>query len=134
MEDGVSRRDAARELGLTYSTLRVYERELEGLLPLAKGPNRTTLYTTGALEVLRRAVELKRSGLPFSKLSEYFHGQLAPEGSPASALDRIRVRTEEILSINQRIEERLEFFERQYRALLRATAPTAGVEEANHHA
>lgn len=114
-----TRREAADELGLTYSTLRVYERHLGDLLVLSQGPNRTTLYDSEALDLLQRAVELKRQGLPFSKLVQYFRGELAPEATRAGpTLEEIHQKTAAILSIGQRIEEKLSFVERLSRSLL----------------
>ena len=112
-----TRREVAEELGVTYATLRVYERHLEGLILLTQGPNRTTLYDAEALELMRRAIELKRSGLPFAKLVEYFRGELAPKSTgvdPQMQLKEIHNRTEEILSIGQRIEEKLRAVERLF--------------------
>lgn len=128
-----TRREAADELGVTYSTLRVYERHLEGVVSLTQGPNRSTLYDQDALDLMRRAIERKRSGLPFSKLGEFFLGELAPEGAiPGSAdkLNAIHDRTAEILSIGQRIEEKLRAVERLFSGRLPALA---GVENGADH-
>lgn len=117
----LTRREVAQELGLTYSTLRVYERHLEGLLELSQGPNRTTLYTPEALSLLQRAVDLKRQGLPFSKLVEYFRGELSPEKDPADPiLEDIQTKTAQILFLSQRLEEKLHFVEELSRQLLGA--------------
>lgn len=114
-----TRKEVADRLGLTYSTLRVYERHLGDLLDLRLGSNRTTLYGTEALETLERAVELKRQGLPFSKLLEYFRGDLAPERSQDQAvLETIRTHTEALLELGRRIEERLRFVERTQQTIL----------------
>jgi DNA-binding transcriptional MerR regulator len=113
----MTRREAAEALGVTYSTLRVYERHLAGVISLSQGPNRTTLYDEQALDLMRRAIDRKRSGLPFSKLEPFFRGELAPaEAVPEarSKLNEIHTRTEEILSIGQRIEEKLRAVERLF--------------------
>lgn len=112
----LDRRTVARELGLTYSTLRVYEKNLEGVLPRAKGANRTTLFDGEAIRILRTAIGLKKSGWPFSKLAEHFRGPSPAEG-PDLTLERIRERTEQILSLGQRIEARLMDMEQRYRSL-----------------
>lgn len=115
----MTRREVAQELGLTYSTLRVYERHLGDLLSLSQGPNRTTLYDQEALDLLGRAVDLKRQGLPFSKLVEYFQGDLAPEAlTEGPILEDIQSKTEQILSLGQRLEEKLQFVEELSRRLL----------------
>ncbi len=105
-----TRREVADRLGVTYATLRVYERHLDGMIVLSQGPNRTTLYNEEAFDLMERAIELKRSGLPFAKLEEYFRGELAPKAAShpsSSKLQEIHSRTEEILSIGHRIEEKL---------------------------
>lgn len=119
-----TRREVADELGLTYSTLRVYERHLGELLELSQGPNRTTLYPEGAVRLLAEAIHRKREGLPFSKLKDYFRGRLAPpraaEGADPETLAGIRSHTQEILSIGQRIEEKLLRMEEHYQSFLEA--------------
>lgn len=77
------RHEAARLAGITYATLRVYERHLGGLLDLRPGPRKqgareTVTYTVGALAVLHAAVAVKRRGLPFTLLRDYFSGRLVP--------------------------------------------------------
>lgn len=124
----LTRRDVARQLGLTYSTLRVYERHLGELLELSSGPNRTVLYGPRALELVREAIALKRRGLPFTKLTEYFRGDLRPDPAPRTLdLSRIQRDTERILDMGRRIEERLSRMERQYRQLEGRLAPTEEV-------
>jgi DNA-binding transcriptional MerR regulator len=115
-----TRRRVARELGLTYSTLRVYERHLVDLLVLSQGPNRTTLYDVASVDLLREAVALKKEGLPFSKLRDYFRGRLAPRprGERAPTLAEIHSKTQAILSIGKRIEERLQHMEQLHRSLI----------------
>jgi DNA-binding transcriptional MerR regulator len=120
----LTRREVAQELGLTYSTLRVYERHLGGLLQLSQGANRTTLYGCEAVELLGQAVELKRKGLPFSKLVQYFRGELTPEPTTeAPILEDIQSKTDQILSLSQRLEEKLRFVEELSRTLLGNLSP-----------
>ena len=73
----------SRRLGLTYATLRVYERHLGDLLdlrdgPLKQGANPTVVYTVRSMNLVREAIVIKRRGLPYSLLRDYFLGLLVP--------------------------------------------------------
>jgi hypothetical protein len=72
------RRGTAIELGLTYATLRVYERALGDLLQVRQGKNRTIYYSASAVRLLASAIRAKRRGIPYSLLREYFLGLLVP--------------------------------------------------------
>jgi len=111
-----TRRDVARSLGISYSTLRVYERHMGELLPLFQGSNRTTLYSPEAVQILQEAVTLKREGLPFSKLKDYFRGHLArPQGKSPElcALEQLQWQALQLLLLGQRIEEKLRRIEKK---------------------
>lgn len=63
-----TRRQIARELGISYSLVRVYENALGDLLNPWKGANRTTFYGIKDFQTFIEAAELRRQGHPFQLL------------------------------------------------------------------
>jgi DNA-binding transcriptional MerR regulator len=70
-QDLHNRQQTARLLGLTYATLRVYEKNLGDLIQPTTGKNRTTLFSAKDIVVLRAAITLKNQG--------YRHNQIRDE-------------------------------------------------------
>lgn len=105
--DLTDRRFAAKALGLSYSTLRVYEKSLGEILrpQTRRGSNRTTLFTQEGMEILAKAVQLKKSGWPFGKLAENWSA-----GSPD-----VTVVT---LQLQRKQQKRIENLERELARLM----------------
>ena len=76
--DWLNRNQIAHDLGITYATLRVYERAIASLLRPAIGKNRTRYFHVTDLSVFKNARLLKAQGFRFDQLVNELHRSLVP--------------------------------------------------------